>query len=174
MVGSGLILWTVKRRARLPDPDRPHFGFRLVEKLNVAAIVGLPFGIAAYFLANRLIPLGIAGRADREIAWFFIAWGAVAVWSIARPARRAWLEGLVAVALAFAAVPLVDAFTTGRSLAASLMTGDMVFAGFDIAMLAIAAGFGWAAVKVARQGQGQAAPRRLARSAAAASGAEAA
>lgn len=173
MVGSGLILWTVKRRARLPDPDHPHVGFRLVEKLNVAAIVGLPFGMATYFLANRLIPLGIAGRADREIAWFFIAWGAVAVWSIARPPRRAWLEGLVVTALAFAAVPLVDAFTTGRSLAASLMSGHMVFAGFDIAMLAIAAGFGLAAVKVARQGQARTAPRRSAR-AAAASRAEAA
>src|SRR3546814_4260486 len=96
MVASGLILWTVKRRAKLSDPERPHLGFRLVEKMNIAAIAGLPFGMAAYFLANRLLPLGIAGRSDQEIDTMFIAWGAVAVWALARPARRAWLETLAA------------------------------------------------------------------------------
>src|SRR3546814_20056371 len=77
MVASGLILWTVKRRAKLSDPERPHLCFRLVEKLNIAAIAGLPFGMAAYFLANRLLPLGIAGRSDQENDTMFIAWGAV-------------------------------------------------------------------------------------------------
>ncbi|HWV60113.1 MAG TPA: PepSY-associated TM helix domain-containing protein [Sphingopyxis sp.] len=155
MVASGLILWTVKRRAKLPDPDRPHFGFRLVEKLNIAAIAGLPFGMAVYFLANRLLPLGIAGRADREIDTMFIAWGAVAIWALARPARRAWLEALSATALAFALVPVVNALTTDRSLFASLAAGDSVFAAFDGAMLLIAAGFGWAALKLARRPIGQ-------------------
>lgn len=160
MVASGLILWTVKRRARLPDPERPHFGFRLVEKLNIAAIVGLPAGMAVYFLANRLLPPGIAARSDHEIDAMFIAWGAVAIWAIARPPRRAWLEGLAATALLFAAVPLVNALTTDRSLVASLFAGDMVFASFDSAMLALAAGFGWAALKVARRQPGKAARAR--------------
>jgi hypothetical protein len=162
MVASGLILWTVKRRARLPDPDRPHFGFRLVEKLNIAAIAGLPFGIAVYFLANRLLPLDIASRSDREIGSMFIAWGAVAVWAMARPARQAWIEGLMAAALAFAAVPVVNALTTDRSLVASLVARDWVFAGFDLAMLAIAAAFGFAARKVARRAQGTKATRNAA------------
>ena len=154
MVASGLILWTVKRRAKLPDPERPHFGFRLVEKLNIAAIVGLPTGMAVYFLANRLLPLGIAARSDQEIDAMFIAWGAVAVWALARPARRAWLETLSATALLFAAVPVVNALTTDRSLVASLIAGDTIFASFDGAMLVIAAGFGWAALKVARRQPG--------------------
>ncbi|WP_374406391.1 PepSY-associated TM helix domain-containing protein [Pelagerythrobacter sp.] len=151
MVASGLILWTVKRRAKLPEPDRPHFGFRLVEKLNVAAIAGLPLAIAVYFLANRLLPLGIAGRGDREIGAFFIAWGAVLVWSVARPARRTWPEALGAAAIAFALVPIVSALTTDRSLAASLTHGDTVFAVFDSTMVVLAAGLGWAALKVARR-----------------------
>ena len=160
MVASGLILWTVKRRARLSDPERPHFGFRLVEKLNIAAIAGLPFGMAVYFLANRLLPLGIAGRSDREIDTMFIAWGAVAIWALARPARRAWLETLSATALAFAAVPVVNALTTDRSLFTSLAAGDAVFAAFDGAMLLIAVGFGWAALKVARRQEGRVSSRR--------------
>ncbi|WP_368667147.1 PepSY domain-containing protein [Novosphingobium sp. 18050] len=31
MAASGLVLWIVKRREKLPDPARPYFGFRLVE-----------------------------------------------------------------------------------------------------------------------------------------------
>lgn len=151
MVASGLILWTVKRRARLPDPERPHFGFRLVEKLNIAAIAGLPFGIATYFLANRLLPLEIASRSDCEIDAMFIAWGAVAVWALARPARRAWIETLAAAGTSFAAVPIVNAATTDRSLVASLIAKDWVFAGFDLAMLMLAAVFAFAAFEVSRR-----------------------
>jgi uncharacterized iron-regulated membrane protein len=154
MVGSGLILWTVKRRAKLADPNRPHFGFRLVEKLNIGAIAGLPFAMAVYFLANRLLPVEGAGRSDREIAAFFIAWGAVFVWAAARPSGRAWVEALAAVAMSFALVPVINALTTDRSLVASLIAGDWVFAGFDATMLLIAAGFGWAASKALRRSTG--------------------
>src|SRR3546814_18623802 len=45
MVGSGLVLWTVQRRGRLPAPARPPFGFRLVERLNIAVLAGLPAAI---------------------------------------------------------------------------------------------------------------------------------
>lgn len=54
MIVTGLILWTVKRRARLRDEARPHFGFRLVEWLNIGVVAGAPVGIATYFIANRL------------------------------------------------------------------------------------------------------------------------
>ncbi len=159
MVGTGLVLWTVKRRQKLSDPQRPHIGFQLVERLNITAIAGLPIGLAAYFLANRLLPLHLAGRADWEINSLFIAWGAVLVWAIGRPAKRAWVETLFAAALLFAAIPLVNALTTSRNLVASFMHGDWVFAGFDLTMLVIAAAAGWAGLKVHRH-QPKAAPRR--------------
>ncbi|RIA36609.1 putative iron-regulated membrane protein [Hephaestia caeni] len=159
MVGSGLVLWTVKRRAKLPNPDRPHFGFRLVERLNVAAIAGLGAGLAVYFLANRLLPSGMENRADWEIHALFIAWGAVLAWAIVRPTRRAWVEGLAAAALLYTAVPVVNALTTPRNLFASLAAGDWLFVGFDCAMLMLAAGFGWAARKAARV-RAAPAPRR--------------
>jgi uncharacterized iron-regulated membrane protein len=150
MVATGLVLWTVKRRNRLADPARPHFGFRLVERLNITFIAGLPAGIAVYFLANRLLPLRMPQRADWEINSLFIAWGAVLVWVLARPARRAWVEALGAAAALFAAVPLVNALTTPRNLIASLWRGDAVFVGFDLTMLALAALIGWAAWKAHR------------------------
>lgn len=159
MVGSGLILWTAKRRARLPDPQRPHFGFRLVERLNIAAIAGLGAGMAVYFLANRLLPLGMAERADWEIHSLFLAWAGVGMWALIRPARRAWIETLAATAVLFLAIPPINALTTSRGLLSSLAAGDWVFAGFDVTMLLLAAGFGYAARK-ARRREPKAAHRR--------------
>lgn len=150
MVGSGLVLWTVKRRAKLADPARPHVGFRIVSRMNIAAIAGLPAGIAAYFLANRLLPLGMAGRAEWEIHSLFILWGAMLVWAIARPEKRAWVESLALAGGLFAAVPVINALTVPRNGIMGLLSGDWLFVAFDIAMLMLAAGFGFAARKAAR------------------------
>ncbi len=141
MVGSGLVLWAVKRRTKLKPGKRAPFGLVLVEKLNVGAIAGLPVGLAGYFLANRLLPIDLAGRAEWEIHCLFIAWGAVFAWAAVRPTGAAWREALAAAAAAFAAVPLVNAVTTDRNFVASLMAGDWTFVGFDLVMLALAAGF---------------------------------
>lgn len=149
MVASGLVLWTVKRRAKLPDPNRPHFGFRLVERLNIGFIAGAPAGIAAYFLANRLLPIGMADRTDWEINSLFIIWGGLFIWSLARPAKRAWVEALSACAGLYALVPVVSALTTPRGLPASLLARDWTFVGFDLIMFAAAAGTGFSAWKVA-------------------------
>ena len=147
MVGSGLVMWTAKRRTRLPDPQRPHFGFRLVERLNIAAISGLGAGIATYFLSNRLLPFGMDGRADWEINSLFLAWAAIALWGAIRPVRRAWAETLALTAALFFAIVPVDTMTTSRGLLASLWARDWVYVGFDIAMLLLAVGFGYAAHK---------------------------
>ncbi|MET0256289.1 MAG: PepSY domain-containing protein, partial [Luteibacter sp.] len=148
MVATGLVLWTAKRRVQLPDPERPHFGFRLVERLNIATVGGLPLAIACHFLANRLLPLRMVGRPDWEVHVFFIAWGASLVYACVRPPRRGWLEILSASAVAFAAIPLVNAATTDRDLVRSLWRGDWVFAGFDLTMFGLAALLGVAAWKL--------------------------
>src|SRR5690606_1062457 len=59
MIGAGLMLWTIKRRARAGKT----LGFALVERLNIGTVAGLPVAIAAYFWANRLIPAGLEDRA---------------------------------------------------------------------------------------------------------------
>lgn len=151
MVATGLVLWTAKRRQRLPDPLRPHFGFRLVERLNIATISGLPFGIAVYFLANRLLPSGMVARAAAECDALFLGWGALLLCVFLRPPRRAWVESLGLVAVAYLAVPVVNALTTQRGLVPSLRDGDLLFAGFDACMLVAAALFAFAAWKADRR-----------------------
>ena len=139
MVGTGLVLWTVKRRARLPDPDRPYFGFRLVERLNIAAIAGLSLGMAGMLWANRLLPLEMAQRAAWEVHAVFILWAAALAWALLRPAKRAWVELLWLAAAALALLPLLTALTTERPFWRSLVEGDWVFAGMELSLLALAA-----------------------------------
>ncbi|KTT76174.1 hypothetical protein NS334_01605 [Sphingomonas endophytica] len=135
MVGTGLLLWTAARRR--PNAA-PFFGLRLVERLNIATIAGLPIAIAAYFLANRLIAAGAEGRADAEVATMFYAWGAVALLQLARPARQAWRASFALGALLFAGIPVVNALTTTRGLWSSVRTGDWLFVSFDLSMLTTA------------------------------------
>ena len=161
MVASGLILWTVKRRSKLPDPARPHFGFRLVERLNISVIAGSCMGIAAYFLANRLLPLNMAHRSDWEINGLFLVWGTAFIWIVARPAKRAWVEALAACGVLYTLVPVANALSTTRGLIPSLIAQDWVFVGFDLTMLATAAACAFAAWKIATH-RLQAAPERKA------------
>lgn len=149
MIASGLVLWTVKRRAKLPDPARPHFGFRLVERLNIGIIAGAPAAIAIFFLDNRLLPLNLANREHWEVDGMFIAWTGLFIWSLGRPAKQAWIEILAVGALFYVLVPVINGFTTPRGLFPSLIAGDWTFAGFDVAMLAMAALLALAARKAA-------------------------
>lgn len=145
MIASGLILWAVKRRQRAERTgDSEHAGLRLVEKLNVGTIVGLPVGIAAYFWANRLLPLEFDARASWEAHVLFITWAVMLLHAGLRPTKNAWMEQLSFAAAAFAFLPLVNALTTGHHLMTSLYEGDQVMAGFDVAMLVI--GAVWAAI----------------------------
>lgn len=136
MVGTGLLLWTAKRRK---PGAKPFFGFRLVERLNIGTIACLPAGMAAYLLANRLIPAALPGRDAMEVSAMFWVWFGLAALSLLRPVQRAWTETLALSATAFVALPFVNAATTDRGLFASLNSGDWLFAAFDVAMLAIGA-----------------------------------
>ncbi len=160
MVGTGLVMWTVKRRARLPDPTRPYFGFRLVERLNIAAIAGLSVAMAAFFWGNRLLPAAMAERKVWEVDLLFMIWAATLVYALARPAKRAWIELLWLAAALLVLLPLLNGLTTDRNLVHSIVTGDWLFAGFDLTFLAFGALHAVLAMRVKRH---QPAARPIAR-----------
>ncbi|NEU15079.1 PepSY domain-containing protein [Methylobacterium sp. BTF04] len=138
MVATGLVLWTI---ARLPKPgERAFFGLRLVQALNIGTIAGLPAAIASYFLANRLLPIGLAGRADWEVRAFFTVWIAVALYPLVLPHGRRWRDALGATALLFAAVAVADVTTVGWA--------GVSFLSFDAVMFVVAAFFAFAHRKV--------------------------
>ncbi|WP_022683541.1 PepSY-associated TM helix domain-containing protein [Sphingobium bisphenolivorans] len=147
MVGTGLLLWTAKRHKA---GTKPFFGFRLVERMNIAAVACLPAGMGAYLLANRLIPAGLPGRAAMEVSAMFWTWFGLASLSLLRPTRRAWTETLGLAALIWGSLPIVNMMTTNRSLFASLASGDWLFVTFDMTALAFAALLGWGSWKAHR------------------------
>ncbi len=161
MVGTGLVMWSVKRRQKLPDPARPDFGFRLVERLNIASIAGLSVAMTGFLWANRLLPLAMPARAQWEIHLFFIAWGLALLHALLRPARQAWVEQLWLAALLLALLPVLNALTTQRPLWHSLAAGDWVFAGMDLICWALAALHAVLAIRTARQSPALAAQAAL-------------
>lgn len=152
MVGTGLVMWTVKRRQKLPDADRPHAGFRLVERLNIASIAGLSIAMAASLWANRLLPQQLDGRAGLEVHAFFVGWALTLAHALVRPARSAWIEQLWAASVLLLLLPVLNALTTQRPLWHSLAQGDWVFAGVDFMCWALAVLHAVLAMRTAAQG----------------------
>jgi len=149
MVATGLVLWTVKRAPERAKLGYVPFGHRLVESLNIGAVVGLPIAIAAFFWANRLLPVELAGRSSWETRTFFLAWIIAIVFAFRlRPARRAWRKLLWAASALFVLLPIVNALTTRTHLGISLAQGEWVFAGFDLAALFMGLVAGWLAWKI--------------------------
>lgn len=137
-VASGLVLWTVARAPKGAAAEG--FGLRLVRILNIGTIAGLPAGIGAFFLANRLLPIDLAGRASWEVWLFFGAWLVVALAGALAPCRLAWPLTLGLAAATFLAVVPADL----------ALIGEPRFVAFDLAMLLVAALLILAARKAAR------------------------
>ena len=142
MIATGMVLWTVKRRVQQQKAHTFYAGLYLVERLNVAAIVGLPAAMAAFFLANRVIGAAVQGRAELEVRVFLLAWLCMLLHALCRPWARAWKEQLLLAGVLFMAVPLLNLFTApNTALWHSLIHQQWVFAGFDLTMLALGSSF---------------------------------
>jgi uncharacterized iron-regulated membrane protein len=151
MIGTGLLLWVNARASRLLAANQPlHFGIRLVDRLNAGTIIGMPIAIAAYFWANRLLPVDLATRAAWEVNVMFLTMAAMFVYPALRPPASARVEMLWMCAAAYGLIPVVNALTTSRHVGMSIPQGDWIMAGFDLTALACAAISAVCAVKVRR------------------------
>lgn len=159
MIATGLILWTVKRRSKSAGPETFGFGQQLVERLNVGTIAGLPAGIAAYFWANRLVPVDWPNRPGWEANSLFITWAVLLLYPAFRPVRKAWVEELGFAAALFGLLPFLNALTTDRHLGVTLPAADWELAGVDLTMMALGLLFAWAAVRVRSKREASPAPR---------------
>jgi len=148
MIGTGLVLWLGKRRLKHAGSGVLPFELRLVEVLNVAGMSGLIIAVAAFFWANRLLPAGLAARADWEVNGFFIVWGLSLLHALVRPGRRAWVEQLTLAALLLCGVPLLNALTTPYLFDVFLVQADWAMAGFDLTCLGSGVLLAWAAWKM--------------------------
>lgn len=153
MIGTGLVIWLGKRQLKHVKSGVMPFELRLVEVLNIASMSGLVVAVAAFFWANRLLPVEMATRADWEVNSFFIVWGLSVVHAVFRRGRPAWVEQLALAAVLFCGVPLLNALTTPYHLGVTLAQGDWTLAGFDLTCLGSGLFLAWAAWKMQRAGQ---------------------
>ena len=123
---TGLVLWTVSR------PRGASIGHRLVERLTIGAAGGLLPAVAAFFLANRILPVGIAERPDREVWAFFAIWALGILIGLACRPRSGWIVIFALSAAAWASIPFVSCWATGLPV-------DAIGRGFDIVSILSAA-----------------------------------
>ncbi|VVO10832.1 PepSY-associated TM helix domain-containing protein [Pseudomonas fluorescens] len=159
MIGTGLVIWLGKRQLKHAKSAVMPFELRLVEVLNIASMSGLVAAVAAFFWANRLLPVDMVGRADWEVNSFFIVWGLSVLHAMLRRGRAAWIDQLALAALLFCAVPLLNAITTPYHLGVTLAQGDWAMAGVDLTCLGSGVFLAWAAWKMQRSGQTERVPR---------------
>jgi uncharacterized iron-regulated membrane protein len=156
MIASGLVFWTLKRGGRNAAGSPAPVGLFLVERLNAGMLVGLPIGIAAYFWANRMLPLELEARGAWEAHTLFLCWGTCILFAMIRPARQAWTALLGIAAFLYAALPLLNRMTSDRHLGVTLplpgRDGDWGLAGFDLTAIVTGIALLIAAWRVAKHG----------------------
>ncbi|MCP4323168.1 MAG: PepSY domain-containing protein, partial [Alteromonadales bacterium] len=135
MIATGSTLWVAKRRLKNEKSTSPSKGFKVVELLNISTIVGLLIAVAAYFWANRLLPIDLVERHEWEINVMFITWGLTFIYPMLRPLKRAWFELLYIAAVAYLLLPVINLLTTNRHLGNSIMQGDWVNVSFDVTII---------------------------------------
>jgi len=150
LVATGLVMWTLKRRAKAAKAGGQQIAHRLVERLNITAIAGLFVAIAALFWANRLLPVGLTQRADWEVRTFLITWGVLLVHAFVRPVMRGWREQLGLGAFLWCALPVLDG-CTGPFLKQAIFRGDGAYLGFHAVVIFTGASLAFAAARISRR-----------------------
>lgn len=145
-IASGMVLWTVKRRER----PAPNLGNHLLERMNVGGLAGVPIGMVAFLMANRLLPIDWPDRAQAEISVALWSAGAALMVGLALPPARGWptLLGLLALGCAWAAV------------LGPIWTNDIVILTINMLLIAVAAALTLLVWKRRRPRNGRAPTRR--------------
>lgn len=160
MIGSGLVLFSVKRReASIAQTGATARWHRIIEKVNVAAMAGPALASVSYLWANRLLPVELTSRPLWEIGVFLGVWLATLLHAMLRPAGRAWVEQLSLAAIACVALPMVNAATADGHVLHALRHGDWMSAGVDLTAVTGGVVIGWTAWRLARGRRHAAAPR---------------
>lgn len=162
MMGTGAVLFMVKRRAKLGN----EFGaatarmYRLFEGLNVAALAGLAVACIGFFWANRLLPVTLEQRALWELRVFFGLWALMLVQAwLCRP-RTAWITQLGLLAALCLLLPVLSWATLGDHLVAQIARGDWESAGVELTAVAFGVLSAWAAIRMWKKPQSAPAQRK--------------
>ncbi|NHN89070.1 PepSY domain-containing protein [Acetobacter sp. LMG 1627] len=136
MIGSGLVLFLMKRR-RLSGG---RVIFRLAEGLTVSVLVGFPLACSGFFWGNRLLSGGSEQRTQEEVTVFFLIWAASAVWGMGGCLMKwrvqVWRSELGLLAVLSALLGPLDLLTRSGG---TVFHTPTVFAAVDLIALCVAA-----------------------------------
>ena len=152
LIATGYLFWLELRRKKHAQLGLR--GVRIVEGLTIGSVTGMLIATAAFFVVNRLLPLGASAlgqdRAALEVWTFYLVWLASFGHAWARP-QRAWMEQCWTLAALASAAVLLNWITTGDHLLRGLSHRHLwPIAGMDILLLAGAAIAAIAALRLSR------------------------
>jgi uncharacterized iron-regulated membrane protein len=141
LIATGYLFWLESRRKKHAQLGLS--GVPIVEGLTIGSVTGIVIATLAFFVVNRLLPLGVtfAGqdRAALEIWTFYLVWLATFAHAWLRPGR-AWVEQCWALAALAVAAVVLNWLTTGDQLLRSLSHRHLwAIAGMDLLLLSCAA-----------------------------------
>jgi len=106
MIASGLLLWSLKRQIQNKN-SKLHFGHYLVDRLNVAAFVGLPCAAVAYLSANRLFTV-TSTTINYEVYGFFLVWLISLITALITKKQHLWRTQLCFFIMLSIALPILN------------------------------------------------------------------
>lgn len=148
LIATGFMFWVESRRKKYAKLNMP--GIRFVEGMAVGSVTGVLIASLAFMIANRVLPLGLAGRDAIEVWAFHLVWIATFLHAFLRPGA-AWREQCWVIAAGCLAAIALNGATTGDWIPAALARGHIGVAGVDLFMLASAGVCVWTALKLGKR-----------------------
>lgn len=142
LIATGYLFWLESRRKKHVQLGLR--GVSVVEGLTIGSVTGIIAATLAFFISNRLLPMGASflgyERAALEAWVFYLVWISTFAHAWLRP-KRAWLEQCLAIAALAVVAVLLNWVTTGDHLVRSLAHRHLwPVAGMDLLLLLAAGG----------------------------------
>ncbi|MEB7641828.1 PepSY-associated TM helix domain-containing protein [Acinetobacter pittii] len=137
MIASGLLLWSLKRQLQNKN-SQFHFGHYLVDRLNVAAFVGLPCATVAYLSSNRLFTV-TSTTINYEIYSFFLVWLISLMIAFITKKQHLWRTQLSVFIMLCLALPLLNLIYLLKYEYVQSLSDYWIFARVDVFLWLFAA-----------------------------------
>jgi uncharacterized iron-regulated membrane protein len=150
LIATGLVLWINKRRKYHAERSSTA-AYRVIEVLTVVTVAGLLVAIAAYFWANRVLPLALRDRSLWETRCFFLLWcGSLAHGLLRMGSIFAWRDQLYTAAVLFGLLPVLNGLMTNSYLFVTVPKGEWAIAAFDLTALTAGILLAWTAHRIGK------------------------
>ncbi|NAR53420.1 PepSY domain-containing protein [Acinetobacter haemolyticus] len=106
MIASGLLLWSLKRQIQNKS-NQFHFGYYLVDRLNIATFIGLPIAMLSYLFANRFVHIS-GNMPNYEIYTFFSVWLFSFILALFTKKQYLWKSQIAVFGILAISLPIYD------------------------------------------------------------------